>query len=52
MLTTATNKITEILGDKAEYLLNHECKTISKEKIHLPGPDFIDRIWIKCDRNP
>src|SRR6187455_3333497 len=52
MLTASTNKITELLGDKAEYLLNHECKTISKEKIHLPGPDFIDRIWIKSDRNP
>src|SRR6187401_1003950 len=52
MLTASTNKVTELLGDKAEYLLNHECKTISKEKIHLPGPDFVDRIWIKSDRNP
>ena len=52
MLTAAANKITELLGDKAEYLLNHECKTISKDKIHLPGPDFVDRIWIKSDRNP
>src|SRR5678810_1195263 len=52
MLTASTNKITELLGDNAEYLLNHECKTISKEKIHLPGPDFVDRIWIKSDRNP
>src|SRR6188508_3860099 len=52
MITASTNKITELLGDKAEYLLNHECKTISKEKIHLPGPDFVDRIWIKSDRNP
>src|SRR6187455_317137 len=52
MLTVAANKITELLGDKAEYLLNHECKTISKDRIHLPGPDFVDRIWIKSDRNP
>ena len=52
MLTAAANKITELLGDKAEYLLNHECKTISKDRIHLPGPDFVDRIWIKSDRNP
>jgi len=52
MLTEAANKISELLGDKAEYLLNHECKTISKEKIHLPGHDFVDRIWIKSDRNP
>src|SRR4029078_8560358 len=48
----SANKISEFLGDKAEYLLNHECKTISKDKIHLPGPDFVDRIWIKSDRNP
>ena len=52
MLTASANKITEFLGDKAEYLLSHVCKTISKEKIHLPGPDFVDRIWIKSDRNP
>src|SRR6186997_458386 len=51
MLTASTNKVTELLGDKAEYLLSHVCKTISKEKIHLPGPDFVDRIWIKSDRN-
>src|SRR6186713_1915584 len=52
MLTASTNKITELLGDKAEFLLNHECKTITKERIHLPGPDFIYRIWVKSDRNP
>src|SRR6187455_2836604 len=52
MLTVAANKITELLGDKAEYLLNHECKTISKDRIHLPGPDFVDRIWSSSDRNP
>ena len=39
-------KITELLGDKAEYLLNHQSKTISKDQLHLPGPDFVDRIWI------
>jgi class I fructose-bisphosphate aldolase len=37
MLTAAANKITELLGNKAEYLLNHECKTISKDRIHFPG---------------
>jgi len=35
----ANSKITELLGDKAEYLLNHQSKTISKEALHLPGPD-------------
>ena len=47
-----SKKITELLGDKAEYLLNHQSKTISKDQLHLPGPDFVDRIWINSDRNP
>src|SRR5262249_22342455 len=33
-------------------LLSHVSKTIPKEKIHLPGPDFVDRIWVGSDRNP
>ena len=48
----ANKKITELLGDKADYLLNHQSKTISKDQLHLPGPDFVDRIWIQSDRNP
>lgn len=48
----ATNKIVSLLGDKAEYLLNHQSKTISKDQLHLPGHDFVDRIWINSDRNP
>lgn len=42
----------EILGDKAGFLLNHVPKTITKDQLHLPGPDFIDRIWTVSDRNP
>ena len=45
-------KILELLGDKAEFLLNHQSKTISKDQLHLPGPDFVDRIWSGSDRNP
>ena len=37
--------ITSLLGDKADYLLGHTSKTISKELLHLPGPDFVDRIF-------
>jgi fructose-bisphosphate aldolase, class I len=48
----AAKKIAELLGDKAEYLLNHQSKTISKDQLHLPGPDFVDRIWASSDRNP
>lgn len=45
------NKIKELLG-KDESLLTHECKTISKDDIHLPGSDFIDRVWKDSDRSP
>jgi class I fructose-bisphosphate aldolase len=48
----ANKKTLDLLGDKAEYLLNHQSKTISKESLHLPGPDFVDRIWVGSDRNP
>jgi class I fructose-bisphosphate aldolase len=47
-----SNKISELLGDKADFLLNHQSKTISKDQLHLPGPDFVDRIWMGTDRNP
>src|SRR4029079_17549259 len=43
-------RIQEILGADAEGLLSHQCKTISKDKLHLPGPDFIDRIFVATDR--
>src|SRR5215510_2587065 len=43
-------KIQEILGADAAGLLSHQCKTISKDKLHLPGPDFIDRIFAGSDR--
>jgi class I fructose-bisphosphate aldolase len=45
-------KLKEILGKENELLLTHECKTISKNILHLPGPDFIDRVWKDSDRSP
>ena len=42
----------DLLGDKAAYLLDHQSKTISKDQLHLPGPDFVDRIWVQSDRSP
>lgn len=44
-------QILSLLGDKADSLLKHECKTISKEMLHLPGPDWVDRIFAPSDRN-
>lgn len=46
------SRIAELLGDEAEYLLEHRCTTIPKEMLHLPGPDFVDRVWKDSDRNP
>jgi len=46
-----TDKIKEILGGKFEELLKHECKTIPKEDLHLPGADFVDRIFSISDRS-
>jgi fructose-bisphosphate aldolase, class I len=45
-------KITELLGKDADSLLNHKSKTISKDMIHHPGPDFIDRTFVHSNRNP
>lgn len=39
------------LGDKAHALLDHKCKTISADRLTLPGPDFIDRVFTYSDRN-
>lgn len=46
------SKIQELLGDKADALLNHESKTVSKDMLHLPGPDFTERVWVNSNRNP
>lgn len=42
--------IESLLGGDARVLLTHKCKTIEKEKIHIPGPDFVDRIFMQSDR--
>jgi len=47
------SKYTDLLGEeRAKFLLEHECKTIDKSLLHLPGTDFIDRVWIQSNRNP
>lgn len=49
-MTTMT-EIESILGNDVSSLLRHECKTISKSRLHLPGPDFLDRVMVHSDRN-
>lgn len=44
--------IEKYLGDKAKDLLEHQSKGIPKESLHLPGPDFVDRIFAQTDRSP
>ncbi|MEH2389636.1 MAG: class I fructose-bisphosphate aldolase [Nostoc sp.] len=46
-----SNSIESLLGKEAEDLLTHKAK-VSHDLIHLPGPDFVDRIWLNSDRNP
>ncbi|MBI4870366.1 MAG: class I fructose-bisphosphate aldolase, partial [Candidatus Riflebacteria bacterium] len=41
-----------LLGDEATKLLNHQCKGIASESLHLPGPDFVDRVFAPTDRSP
>jgi fructose-bisphosphate aldolase, class I len=45
----SVGSIEEIL-DKESSLLEHQCRTIPKESLHLPGPDFIDRVLLQSDR--
>ena len=45
-------KIQTLLGAEAEDLLTYKCVGLAKESLHLPGPDFIDRVWLGSDRPP
>ncbi|MBI3163582.1 MAG: class I fructose-bisphosphate aldolase [Anaerolineales bacterium] len=47
-----TTNIQSLLGSQAESLLGFNSPKISKERLHLPGPDFIDRVFLHSDRNP
>ncbi|HUN17275.1 MAG TPA: class I fructose-bisphosphate aldolase [Saprospiraceae bacterium] len=44
-------KISQLLGDKASYLLDHKCNTIDKSTLHLPSNNTIENIWINSNRN-
>jgi class I fructose-bisphosphate aldolase len=48
---TGIERIQAILGDEAA-LLQHQCRTIAKDTLHLPGPDFVDRVFAPTDRSP
>ena len=48
----STERIEELLGSDARSLLDYQSKTISKDDLALPGPDFVDRVWSISDRSP
>jgi class I fructose-bisphosphate aldolase len=50
MAVTPTTDVRSLLGAEADGLLKHESKTVSKSALHLPGPDFVDRVFSQSDR--
>jgi len=51
-MKTDASRIADLLGEDARALLEYRSKTIDKSALHLPGPDFVDRIFAQSDRNP
>ncbi len=44
--------IEAVLGEDSKYLLGHKCTTISKKDLYLPGPDYVDEVFVQNDRSP
>ncbi len=49
---TALSRIEELLGDDARALLEYNSPKISRDHLQVPGPDFVDRVWVNSDRTP
>ncbi|HEV7889542.1 MAG TPA: class I fructose-bisphosphate aldolase [Pyrinomonadaceae bacterium] len=49
---TALGRIEELLGDDARALLDFNSPKVSSDLLQVPGPDFVDRVWVNSDRNP
>lgn len=52
MAEITTSRLEELLGSDADYLLGFDSPKVSKDLLHLPGPDWVDRIFGPSDRNP
>jgi len=50
--TGSLDRIADLLGDGADDLLNHRSETFDRERLHLPGPDFVERVYAQTDRSP
>ncbi len=48
----AKASISKLLGKEAKFLLDHKSKTIPQNQINLPGPDFVDRVFVQSNRGP
>src|SRR5271154_2854624 len=48
---TTSGKVESYLGAKAEFYLGYKTPKIAKERLHLPGPDFVDRVYTASNRN-
>jgi len=51
-VSTATSKLHDLLGGDADALLGYTAKGFDKSLMHLPGPDFVDRVFAATDRSP
>jgi class I fructose-bisphosphate aldolase len=52
MSSTTLAQIEDALGEEAKSILGHKCEGIPKDQLHVPGPDFVDRVFAHSDRNP
>ena len=50
-MANGVKDIEAMLGKDAHLLLEHECKTVAREDLHLPGPDYVDRCYVPSDRS-
>jgi len=50
-MSVKSGSIETILGSDASFLLNHTCKTITKDHLHIPGSSFVEDVWIPSNRN-
>jgi class I fructose-bisphosphate aldolase len=49
-VASGINAIEDLLGAQGRALLEHRCKGITPQQLHLPGPDFVDRVHAGSDR--
>jgi fructose-bisphosphate aldolase, class I len=45
------DQMVSLLGKENEDLFTHTCSTVTKDKLHLPSPDFVDRVYFESNRN-